>query len=89
MLLTMYNIVKILLMVKANIIIFYDFLCRSTLNGNCMHSSMSLFSVGDNSLVDELQCLTQIELHLNSNYYGKHDVFQSIYLSQKDPKMTL
>ena len=25
-------------------------------------------------------------LYLNSIYYGKHDVFQSAYLSQKEPK---
>ena len=56
------------------------------LNGNCMYSSMSLLLVGDNSLVEELRCLTSIELYLNSDYYGKHDVFQSAYLSQKEPK---
>ena len=73
-------------MVKANIIIFYNFLYRSKLNGTCMYSSMSLFLVGDNSLVEELRHLISIELYLNSDYYGKHDVFQSAYLSQKEPK---
>ena len=73
-------------MVKAYIIIFYNFLSRSMLNGNCMYSSMSLLLVGDNSLVEELRCLTSIELYLNSDYYGKHDVFQSAYLSQTEPK---
>ena len=56
------------------------------LNGNCMYSSMSLLLVGDNSLVEELRCLTSIELYLNTDYYGKHDVFQSAYLSQTEPK---
>ena len=50
-----------------------------------MCSSMSLLLVGDNSLVEELWCLTSIELYLNSDYYGKHD-FQPAYLSQKEPK---
>ena len=56
------------------------------LNGNCIYSSVSLLLVGDNSLVEELRSLTSIELYLNSNYYGKHDVFQSAYLSQEEPK---
>ena len=56
------------------------------LNSNCMYSSMSLLLVGDNSLVGELRCLTSIELYLNSDYYCKHDVFQSAYLSQKERK---
>ena len=55
-------------------------------NGNyCMYSSVSFLLVGDNSLVEELRSLTSTELHLNSDYYGKH-VFQSAYLSQKEPK---
>ena len=39
-------------MAKANIILFYDFLCRSMLNGNWM----LLLLVGDYSLVEELWC---------------------------------
>ena len=50
-----------------------------------MYSSVSFLLVGDNSLVEELRSLTSIELYLNSNYYSK-DVFQSAYLSQKEPK---
>ena len=58
------------------------------LNGNCIYSSMSLFLVGDHSLVEEIRCLTSIEIYLNSDYYGKH-VFHSAYLSQKEPKRSL
>ena len=50
-----------------------------------MYSSVSFLLVGDNSLVEELRSLTSTELYLNSNYYSK-DVFQSAYLSQKEPK---
>ena len=50
-----------------------------------MYSSVSFLLVGDNSLVEELRSLTSTELYLNSDYYGKH-VFQSAYLSQKEPK---
>ena len=56
------------------------------LNSNCMYSSVSLLLVGDNSLAEEFQCLTSIELHLNPDYYGKHDDFQSSYSSQKEAK---
>ena len=55
------------------------------LNSNCMYSSVLLLLVGDNSLVEEFQCLTSIELHLNPDYYRKHDDFQSAYSSQKKP----
>ena len=73
-------------MVKTIIIIFYDFHYRSMLNGNWMYSSVSLLLVADNSLVEELRCLSSVELYLNSDYYIKHDVFQSAYLSHKEPK---
>ena len=51
-----------------------------------MYNSVSLLLVGDNSVVEEIRSLTSIQLYLNSDYYGKHDVFQSAYLSQKEPK---
>ena len=51
-----------------------------------MYNSVSLSSVGDNSVVEEIRSLTSIQLYLNSDYYGKHDVFQSAYLSQKESK---
>ena len=51
-----------------------------------MYKSVSLLLVGDNSVVEALWSLTSIQLYLNSDYYGKHDVFQSAYLSQKEPK---
>ena len=36
--------------------------------------AISLLLVGNNSLVEELRCLTSIELYLNSEFYGKHVV---------------
>ena len=51
-----------------------------------MYNSVSLLLVGDNSVVEEIRSLTTIQLYLNSDFYGKHDVFQSAYLSQKVPK---
>ena len=54
-----------------------------------MYSSMSLLLVGDNLLVEELRWLTSTEIYLNSDYYGKHDVFHSAYLSEKEPKGSL
>ena len=53
-----------------------------------MYSSMSLVLVGGNSLMEELRCLTSIELYLNSHFYGKH-VFHAAYLSLKEPKRSL
>ena len=55
-------------------------------NGNCMYSSISLLLVGNNSLVEELRCLTSIELYLHSEFYGKHCCFKSAELSQRDGK---
>ena len=52
----------------------------------CTTASVPLLLVGDNSLVEELRCLTSIELYLNSDCYCKHDAFQSAYLSQKEPR---
>ena len=51
-----------------------------------MYSSISLLLVGNNSLVEELRCLTSIELYLHSEFYGKHCCFKSAELSQRDGK---
>lgn len=56
--------------------IFYDFVCSSMLNDNCILNSMQLLLDGDNSLKEELRCLTSIELYLTLDESGKHDVFQ-------------
>ena len=61
-----------------------DFIFRSLANGDCMYSSISLLLVGDNSLVDELRCLTSIELYLHSEFYGKHSCFEPAELCQRD-----
>ena len=49
-----------------------------------MYSSISLLLVGNNSLVEELRCLTSIELYLHSEFYGKHCCFESAEFSQRD-----
>ena len=41
---------------------------------------MQLLLDGDNSLKEELRCLTSIELYLTLDESGKHDVFQLAYL---------
>ena len=51
-----------------------------------MYSSISLLLVGNNSLVEELRCLTSIELYLHSEFYGKHCCFESAEFSQRDAK---
>ena len=61
-----------------------DFIVRSLANGNCMDLSTPLLLVGNNSLVDELKCLTSIKLHLHSEFFGKHCCFESAEFSQRD-----
>ena len=61
-----------------------DYIFRSLANGNSMYSSISLLLVGNNSLVDEIKCLTPIELYFHSECYGKHCCFESAELSQRD-----
>ena len=62
-----------------------DFIFRSLANGNSMYSSISLLLVGNNSLVEELRCLTSIELYLHSEFYGKH-CFESAKFSRRNAK---
>ena len=50
-----------------------------------MYSSISLLPVGSNSLMEELRCLTTIELYLHSEFYGKH-CFESAKFSRKNAK---
>ena len=57
---------------------------RSLANWNCMYSSIPLLLVGNNSMMDELRCLTSIVLYLHSEFYGKHCCFESAELPQKD-----
>ena len=61
-----------------------DFNFRSLANGNCMYSSMPLLLVRNNSLMDELRCLTSTVLYFHSEFYGKHYCFESAELSQGD-----
>ena len=42
-----------------------NFIFRELANGNCIYSSMSLLLVGNNSLVEELKCLTSIDFYLH------------------------
>ena len=48
--------------------------------------SMSLLLVENNSLVEELRCLTSVELYLHSEFYDKHCCFESAEFSQRDVK---
>ena len=62
-----------------------DFIFRSSANGNCMYSSMSLLLVWNNWLVEELRYLTSVDLYLHSEY-SKHCCFESAELFQRDCK---
>ena len=46
-----------------------------------MYSSVSLLLIANNSLVENLRCLTSIELFLNPDYYGKHCCFDLAFNS--------
>ena len=63
-----------------------DFIFRSLANGNSTYSSISLLLVGNNSLVEELRCVTSIEQYLHSKFYGTHCCFESTEFSQRDAK---
>ena len=45
---------------------------------------MSLYLVGDNSIMGELRLLATLELFLNSAYYGKHPCILSAFEKGKD-----
>ena len=63
-----------------------NFIFRSLANGNCIYSSISLLLVGNNSLVENLRCLTSVELYLHSEIYGKHCCFESAEFPQRDAR---
>ena len=50
-------------------------LFRSTTDGNCLHSSISLSLFGYDSMVEDLRILSSCELFLHNNYYCEHPVF--------------
>ena len=54
------------------------FIFRSLANGNCI-SSIPLLLVGNNSLMDELRCLTSIVLYLHSEFCGKALLFWIVW----------
>ena len=66
-----------------------DFVFRSSADGSCMHSSMSLLLLGNNLLVQKLRCLTSIDFYLHSEFYGKYCFFESAALSQKYTKKSI
>ena len=66
-----------------------DFTFRYLPNWNCMYSSISPLIVGNNSLMEELRCLTSVDLYLHSEFHGKHCCFESAELSEKDAKKTI
>ena len=87
----MKNSVKVSLLLLLACYCKIDFIFRSLANANCMYSSISLLLVGNNSLVEELRCLTSVELYLHSEFYGIlwHCSFKSAELSQRDGKKSI
>ena len=49
-----------------------------------MYSSVSIATVGDDSLLTPLRMLTSLELFLNANYYSKHPCFLSTFSTNRD-----
>ena len=50
------------------------FFFRSLPNGNCLHSSASIYHFGHNNQFNELRWLTSIELYENVKFYCQHPV---------------
>ena len=70
----------LLLLVYCKIYFIFESLAKE----NCICSSISLLLIGDKSLVDELRCLTSIDLHLHAESYGKNCCLESTEWSQRD-----
>ena len=52
---------------------------RSSTDGNCLYSAISLQICGDNSLVKDLRFLTCWEVYHNASYYANHPIINRVF----------
>lgn len=62
---------------------------KSTVNGDCLYNSVSLFLCGDETRSNWLSLLVAEELYFNAKYYAAHEIFKKTAKFTETPESVL